>query len=849
MINNREFLEALFKEDAPWVHVTDFTYDPDAIPSDRHLHAWKGDYACRYRMGEMTNQYFTVSCFYADEQGQARRRKALYRHTCVIVLDDVKEKLSLDEVHKLPSPTYILETSPGSEQWGYLLDKPATNRQQVENLLDGLIANGLAPNGKDPGMKGVTRYVRLPDGWNTKQKKMVDGMPFKCRLLHWNPVRTTTLQALAKPFSVNLDAPRREQRTDGAATVEDHPLLQLPDLIHVKDVRSDGRFDITCPWVKHHTGKTDSGAAIFTNADGSIGFKCHHGHCQDKTGRDLLAHLENAKPGFMSDYANWQAARMFKDLVKPVAPATISFMELPPPTSLPVEEERPSMSVLQTALGKVMTMIPGTVEIREASTNLLKLVDSLPTMERQMYHDDIRDRNKWTKPEFKEILRDLRSRWYVDTKQHDFYDTCLYVKEQNQFYDFKSRIFFSAEAFQNSFSHEDAEARKVALQDGRVRKVDRLDYAPKKPRVFAENGVTMGNTWSDTDVIYGVEGDVSLWLDHWNILGWREHRDHMLKWMAHTIMYPEYKINHMLILGSGEGCGKDYLLSPLMKAMGHNATVISGDELLGGFNDFILSTKFLLINEVDTGNRQEALSISNSLKPYAAAPPDELRVNQKGIRPIKVRNIINAIMTTNSTLPIRVNGPSRRYYGMWSDMNPRDGRNNMRPRWLTYWEERWNWMRNGGAEACIWYLRNKVDLSDFNPFAAPPMTDFLRDITDNSKSPVQQTIENFIDMRHGVFVADLVTREEASVCLQSGDLFYKGSMCCDAKIFSQTMVSRVFAEMPDVISLRGRSNTDDRPRFWVIRNREKYEEMSDVELYNAYMSQRRDVKPKMEIVK
>ena len=158
-------------------------------------------------------------------------------------------------------------------------------------------------------------------------------------------------------------------------------------------------------------------------------------------------------------------------------------------------------------------------------------------------------------------------------------------------------------------------------------------------------------------------------------------------------------------------------------------------------------------------------------------------------------------------------------------------------------------MRNGGAEACIWYLRNKVDLLDFNPFAAPPMTEFLRDITENSKNPVQQTVENFIEMRLGVFASDLITREEASACLKSGELFYKDAMSCDAKLFSQTMVSRVLAEIPNVISVRSRKNNDERPRLWVIRNRDKYESMSDTELYVAYLQQRKDIKPRMEIVK
>ena len=48
--SNEEFLTALFGADAPWVHVTDFNYDPNNIPDDRHLHAWKGDFFSRYNM-------------------------------------------------------------------------------------------------------------------------------------------------------------------------------------------------------------------------------------------------------------------------------------------------------------------------------------------------------------------------------------------------------------------------------------------------------------------------------------------------------------------------------------------------------------------------------------------------------------------------------------------------------------------------------------------------------------------------------------------------------------------------------------------------------------------------------
>jgi len=183
MTNNREFLQSIFGEDYNRVHVTDFIYDPGNIPKDQHLVSWMGNHYDKYSFQPLSNQYFTISLFSTDEKGVARRRKALFESTPCIVLDDVKEKLALEDAKRLPAPSWILETSKGSEQWGYILDTPCKDRNVVENLLDGLVANGLAPDGKDPGMKGVTRYVRLPEGINNKSSKLINGIPYKYRLI------------------------------------------------------------------------------------------------------------------------------------------------------------------------------------------------------------------------------------------------------------------------------------------------------------------------------------------------------------------------------------------------------------------------------------------------------------------------------------------------------------------------------------------------------------------------------------------------------------------------------------------------------------------------------------------
>lgn len=53
-----------------------------------------------------------------------------------------------------------------------------------------------------------------------------------------------------------------------------------------------------CPFAADHSGDDASGSAVFMDASGKIGFKCHHAHCSDKTWKDARAKLN---PTWKSD--------------------------------------------------------------------------------------------------------------------------------------------------------------------------------------------------------------------------------------------------------------------------------------------------------------------------------------------------------------------------------------------------------------------------------------------------------------------------------------------------------------------------------------------------------------------
>lgn len=847
MITNVQFLQAIFGDSYIYSHVTSFTQDPFKIPSNERNRCWAGGYYKDTPLIDNSNQFYTVSLFSPDEAGKSRRRKVNFAGTYVIGLDDVKEKLPLDQVNRLPKPSIILKSSLYSEQWLYILSKPEHDRNRIDNLHDGLIKNGLAPDSKDPGQKGVTRYLRLPEGYNTKGSRVAEngGTAPKCEVTEFQPDRRYTLEQLAEPFNVDLNFVRRESRVDGAAEVADHPLLDLADIIRVKEVRSDGRFDITCPWVEGHTGADDSGTAVFTNADGTIGFKCHHGSCQDRTGNDLLNLIEEQYTGFRQKLSAFQTMRILADVQTHVTPAPVQLPEVSI-SFMGVNEEKPAMEQLHDMLRRE---IPDSNEAMSIASKFLQLVDGLSAMEQVSWHGKIRDTMRWSKVEFNSILKELRETWYTQSKAEvNFFDEVIFIAEANQFYNCKKRIFYTPEAYQNAYSHLDPEARKEALTSGRVMKVDKLDYAPKMPAVFTEGGVTYGNSWSDSSEVQGESGAAEFWLDHFNVIGWGEHRKHLLQWMAFTIQHPDKKINHMITLGSSEGCGKDFLLYPLTKALGDNSTTISGDELLENFNDFLLGTKFLLVNETELGDHKDAQTLNARLKPLTAAPPERLRVNQKGVKKVEVRNILSVAMTTNSLLPFRLSGQSRRIFAIWSGLNTRDASGQMTKGWLAYWQHRWDWMKAGGFKQCIHYLRNSVDLSDFNPGAPPIVTGFLRDIQESSKPAQQQTIEAFIDNRVGQFNCDLISVKDATAVLRSGDVFSSELMYARADWFTPTKVGTGLNAINAVQKMVAYDGSRQQV-LYCIRNYVKYTHMSKSELWKEYEKQKKGVPNSLTVVR
>lgn len=148
------------------------------------------------------NNYFNCATFMAASDGtyHARKDSAVAFHC--LVLDDVGTKVARNGLGGV-TPSWVLETSPGNYQVGFILVSPLTIADDVARLQNAAIAAGLC----DPGANGMTRWVRLPVGINGKPKyKTSEGKRFQCRLTEWHPEVRYTVDELVVGLKLKMDA-------------------------------------------------------------------------------------------------------------------------------------------------------------------------------------------------------------------------------------------------------------------------------------------------------------------------------------------------------------------------------------------------------------------------------------------------------------------------------------------------------------------------------------------------------------------------------------------------------------------------------------------------------------------
>lgn len=227
--------------------------------------------------------YFCVSTVQnpADASAPLRRRAEDVREAFVLVLDDIGTKSAVPAV----APSYILQTSikdgQPNYQYGYLLQPYDVATPAGQAYYDACLVAAAKAGINDEGMRSATRVARLPGALHKTG--------FIAVVTEWSPERVWDLEELAEELGLDPEqylgeVRRLEAGVSALDEVEDPVADWLAEEGMLSGVASEDFFEITCPWKDTHSDGRE--VAYYSPLDyGKLGrqFKCHHGHCGDKT--------------------------------------------------------------------------------------------------------------------------------------------------------------------------------------------------------------------------------------------------------------------------------------------------------------------------------------------------------------------------------------------------------------------------------------------------------------------------------------------------------------------------------------------------------------------------------------
>ena len=374
--------------------------------------------------------------------------------------------------------------------------------------------------------------------------------------------------------------------------------------------------------------------------------------------------------------------------------------------------------------------------------------------------------------EAQKIVEDVNRRELGRLEKSSWYERFSYVVDDDSYFDMVERREYSRGAFNALFRHIKCTSihtgRKIEAsvcydenrQHMGARTLQALVYAAGDGALVERDGLVYGNMWRDARPQYAATpGDVSRWLAHAErIIPDPVEREHVFDVMAVRVQQPRTKINHAILHGGDEGCGKDTLWAPVLWAVCgpamKNRGMIDNDSLNTTWG-YHLESEILILNELKEPEARERRALANKLKPLIAAPPATLPVNRKGLHPYDAVNRLFVLAFTNDQVPISLPTQDRRWCCIWSPTGRMD-KNEAAAMW--HWYE-----KEGGFAKIARWLADR-DVSAFNPAAAPPITDWKVTMVEQGMSVAESFLVDMIRERRGEFARGVIGAPFYALC-------------------------------------------------------------------------------------
>ena len=543
---------------------------------------------------------FIISRF---TEGHISASKSNCEYVLVMMLDDVGTKAKIPPIE----PTWIMETSEGSFQWGYAFAEQPTVGEYTAAI------KAIADAGyTDPGATNAVRNFRIPGSVNLKPNREA----FAARLIEFHPESEFNLPDLCAamgvtPATADTSTMRAIRLADDGA--DDVAAWLSEQGLVLSRPNGEGWMGIICPNNAEHTDGNPEGRYNPTMR----AYACMHSHCIDFDSGVFLKWVHDQggpkhAPGFRDDLLSSNFAR------------TLNKIE--PSEMFDDDANKRIAEVNRKELGR---------------TERAAWYERFAYIQNEESFFDLNDRREVSRAAFNALFRHIN---------------CLSMHAGANG---KPRRVEASIAYDEGRQLNGAPA------------LHGITFAAGESVLVSRDGDVYGNRWRNTRMVAtGIQADVSPWLNHCRTLV-PDDRDlnHCFDVMAYKLQHPNIKINHAILHAGDQGNGKDTMYAPFQKAIrgtsDKNVTLLDSETMSSQF-DYALETEVLILNELREPDAANRRALANKLKPIIAAPPELLSINRKGLHPYMMLNRLLLIAFSNDSVPITLETQDRRWFCIWS---------------------------------------------------------------------------------------------------------------------------------------------------------------------------------------
>ena len=544
--------------------------------------------------------YGNTGSFILDRfaDGKVSASSANCEYVLVMMLDDIGTKSKEPPL----APTWIMETSEGSFQWGYAFKEQPTKGDFTAAI------KAIAKAGyTDPGATNAVRNFRLPGSINLKPGR--DN--FASVLVEFHPEREYLLEEICTALDVvpdpadtatNVAIRLADTGKDSVVTwLNEQGLIMSP-------ANGEGWMSIVCPNNAEHTDGNIEGR--YKPLDRS--FCCLHGHCVDFSSQMFLDWVaDNGGPTVEHGLRDELLAEKMSSALSKLTPNDV-YRDTA--AEIIAEVERKEL---------------GRIEKAEWYNRFAYIQDD------ESYFD-MQDRREVSRQTFNALFRHIPCK-SIHTGRKVEASICF--DENRQVMGAKALVGVTYAA------GEDV----IVMRDGDLFGNRWRDARPELSG--ASNDIAMWMKHCQELVPEQAE------LDHiFDVMAFK---------VQNPKIKVNHAILHAGDEGSGKDTFWAPFIWAVCGDHLKNRGIMDNNSVNSQWG-YQLESEILIINELKEPDAATRRQLANQLKPIIAAPPEMLPINRKGLHPYMMANRLFVLAFSNDPVPISLASQDRRWFCVWS---------------------------------------------------------------------------------------------------------------------------------------------------------------------------------------